>query len=361
MAKFVRVDIPVDKPDASIKAAKKAFKKHTNLGANSPMTGWVDMALFNNRTLEIETLRTTAEEKSDEAQAVYDQAKTLCGINKGQGKQTKGTMYWFVLQIRDVLKNKNRGVEENLQMWGFNVVTSQTGARKNIRIDIPDDKPENLLELGEDIAERHTTLGLASPLIDNVDMAVFEPMVTDARALVDNWDTLKGESQSIHNQAMVKMGYAAGQNSQTPNTMYFDFMSIRDRLLQNYMGTEEMLSEWGFNVVISEHSVGKKKGSSNPTVREGDLTSPGITNVIITGLLIAAATGLFLEAAGSGIRFYFTNVPGMPPGPSTMFIDVPPGQWVQVNAGQIGFSGVNIYLTAQNVGMTPGHYIITIG
>jgi hypothetical protein len=65
-------------------------------------------------------------------------------------------------------------------------------------------------------------------------------------------------------QAINILGYGEGQTSLTEGTVYFFNCSIRDFLLNKFEGTEEQLSEWGFDVVISSARVGKKP-TAQPT------------------------------------------------------------------------------------------------
>lgn len=233
-----------------MKLAKIVSEKHTALGAGSPLTGFVDMAAFEAHRASAELLQKEGDEADGIAQSKYNQAANLCGIAEGQNKQNENTVYWLTLQSRDVLRLKHRGIEESLEEYGFNVVISQTGARKNVRIDIPNDNPALLLALAADIIARHTTLGAGSPLTGNVDMTLFAGTVTSATTLLGEWETQRSLAQSKHNQALNIIGYGAGQTSQTVGTLYYDLNTVRDRLLQVNSGIEEALSEWGFEVVV---------------------------------------------------------------------------------------------------------------
>ena len=136
--KYVRVDVPIRSPEGTLKLAKKTVKKHTDLGVNSPLTGFVDMVLFESKRASAEALQEAGDKADGDAQEQYQELCVLCGIAKGQTSQTEGTLLWFVLQIRGVLLAKHKGLEETLQQYGYNVVISQVAARKYVRVDIPD-------------------------------------------------------------------------------------------------------------------------------------------------------------------------------------------------------------------------------
>ncbi len=268
-----------------------------------------------------------------------------------------------MLQIRDVLLIKNRTEEENLTQWDFNVVITQTGARRNVRVDIPNDTPSDLSELADAIKAKDTALGVASPLNGTgIDMADFGTKTAAVVALVADAKTADADAQALHGQALNLLGYIEGQTSGTAGTLYYDLIIIRDRLLQVSFDEEENLTQWGFKVVVSGHSTGKKAGGGEtpePVTVEGNVPTPGLVTADTTGITITPATAIILQAFGTGLRFYFMNTPGGIPGPATPYVDVQGGQSITVSALQLGYSITAIYLCVENIGMTPGSYIIT--
>ena len=260
--KTVRVEIHKGEPDETIKLGKAINKQHTALGVGSPLTGNFDMPAFNGLINDSDTLRTEATKKEEQAQKKYNQAEVICGIAKGQNKQSKDTLYVWVLSIRDFLLIKYRSTPESLSEYGFNVVISQTGGRRNVSVEIPLKSPEALLKLCDDIFQQHTDDGVSSVLLNGpVDMVEFDAKRTEAKTLIGEHDDLMDSKQSKNNQALNILGYGEGQTSLTEGTVYFFHCAIRDFLLNKYEGTEEQLSEWGFDVVIGAAKIGKK---SNP-------------------------------------------------------------------------------------------------
>jgi hypothetical protein len=57
-------------------------------------------------------------------------ARVLNKLADGQNAQSKGTTLFETLQIRDLLLAVNRGNEETLEQWGFDVAVGSTSAPK---------------------------------------------------------------------------------------------------------------------------------------------------------------------------------------------------------------------------------------
>jgi len=131
-------------------------------------------------------------------------------------------------------------------------------SRKVVKVEIPDSQPDRLITLCEDVYRKHTALGDASPLIE-MDMAGFNTQLTLAKSKRDTSHEQRRQSESTMQESDVALGIDKGQTSETPGTMYNRITLARDRLLVSYAGNEEALSQWGFNVVISEFVPGKRK------------------------------------------------------------------------------------------------------
>lgn len=268
--KTIRVDIPIDKPDETIKLCEDINEKHIALGVNSPLTSFFDMAAFIAKALDAKQKRKDARIADGKSQSSYNQSATLCGIAKGQNKQTKGTLYVLVCSIRDFLQLKFRDNPEELSNWGFEVVITQSGGRRYVAITVPVDTPENLLSLCNSIIAKHVLDGPGSVLTDSeVDMTDFAAIVSDAASFLDTSQEQFGIRQSNNNQADNIIGYAEGQTSETPGTLYYDITGIRDRLLNKHAGTEEMLSEYGFKVVIGTSSLPDDEDTPPPPPTPG--------------------------------------------------------------------------------------------
>lgn len=359
MERYTKVEIPIGSPEKTLKLCKKIIAKDTALGAGSPLASVVDMVTFGTRYTTAQGLQDSAEQNREDSEALHNQLAEACGIEMGQAKRNKDTLYWYVVQIRDILLIKNRGVEQNLEQWGFTVTTSQTGARKNVRVEMPDKNPETMVELAEAVVAEHTALGAGSPLTTTIDMTAFETKVTDTRTLLDNWQTARADMQAFHGQALDLLGYADGQTSTTPDTLYFDIIAIRDRLLQVNMGVEQNLEQWGFSVVTHAHSTGKKPGTKT-VVREGDVSS-GETGSLDGALIQTTdATMVTIEVSPNPLRLSSNNTEAAPSGP--VFWDAPAGTTVKTISkflALIGASEINHYIKIQNLNAVLGHFKIT--
>lgn len=265
--KTIRIDIPIGKPDETVKLCEGITEKHTALGAGSPLTAFFDMALFAAKTSDVKTKRKKAKESDALSQSQFNQCTVKCGIAKGQNKQTTGTLYVMVCSIRDFLLLKFRETPEQLSQWGFNVVITQTGGRRNVAVEIPIDTPENLLTLCDAISAKHILDGATSILDDSeVDMTIYTTMLGEANTFLNTSETQNEISQSTFEQALVIMGYGEGQTAETPGTLYNFITGIRDRLLNKHAGTEEMLSEYGYKVVIGTSNLPEDEPPPAPPV-----------------------------------------------------------------------------------------------
>lgn len=131
-------------------------------------------------------------------------------------------------------------------------------ARKTIRVNIPSNKPAEFISLAEQVSKKHLDLGEASPLNVSVQMDVFSGKLDQAKTLRDESKELRRTSESKMEEAMLNLGLAPGQNTNTPDTIYNLMLKIRDQLLVTYKGNEEKLSEWGFDVVIGQANTGRR-------------------------------------------------------------------------------------------------------
>lgn len=205
--------MPVGLPKETLELCDKIIEKDTADGVNSSLSGVIDMTAFAGLVTPAENKRNEADQKDSLALSKYQLATRKSGLDTGQNKDTENTINWFAHQIKGILLVVHKGDEEALTGYGYSVVITSTGARRNIKIELPR-KPEDMIQLGKDIMEEHTNLGLASPLTAAlVDMTAFGNLVTDADTLLHNWELLRGQVLTLHNEALVIIGYGAGQTS----------------------------------------------------------------------------------------------------------------------------------------------------
>jgi len=111
------VDVPTN-PDELIALAFKLLAKDTALGANSPFKNIKNWSAFS-------ALNGTADTNNGTSKTLYQQAEEATqqrDIALGQsGVLKENTVRWFVNSARDVLLGLNKGSEQQLGEYGFNV------------------------------------------------------------------------------------------------------------------------------------------------------------------------------------------------------------------------------------------------
>jgi len=111
------VDVPTN-PDELIALAFKLLAKDTALGANSPFKNIKNWSAFSG-------LNGTADTSNDSSKTLYQQAEEATQVRDnalGQvGQLKENTVRWFVTSARDVLLGLNKGSEQQLGEYGFNV------------------------------------------------------------------------------------------------------------------------------------------------------------------------------------------------------------------------------------------------
>jgi hypothetical protein len=119
----VKVKIPVKSPDAMLALGKAIIKKHKADGAASQLTGGeVDMTAYETNVNKADQLRAEAEDLHNQAEKKMQAARQILGIDAGQTINSVGTTYSDTDILKDRLLLKNRGNEEALSVYGFDVV-----------------------------------------------------------------------------------------------------------------------------------------------------------------------------------------------------------------------------------------------
>jgi hypothetical protein len=129
MAKVsLRVPLPFKYPDKLVDLMKGVVKKHEALAASSPLNNpsFIDMADFKAKLLAADELREKSIAARADAEAYMAQARMILGTAIGQSINTTGTLYFLLDLIKRILLVKYRGQEENLSMYGFEVVIGST-------------------------------------------------------------------------------------------------------------------------------------------------------------------------------------------------------------------------------------------
>lgn len=123
--------------------------------------------------------------------------------------------------------------------------------KTTVKVDISVRKAEDLITTGEDVLKKHVELGEKSPL-NGLDMETFAKNLNDAKARRAEAKKLHDQAELLNQQAGLSLGTDSTQNSKTTGTVYSTISSVRGILLGMYKGQEKKLSEWGFDVVISD-------------------------------------------------------------------------------------------------------------
>ena len=129
--KTIRVEVPVENPSSLIGLCLAIVKRHKKPGSTSPITDdSVKIDEFESKAKEAGTLQTEIDDMERTLQEKIGQRDQLLGIADGQNSQTKGTLHFETLQIRDILLGANRGNENALEPWGFGVVLGEAKSPK---------------------------------------------------------------------------------------------------------------------------------------------------------------------------------------------------------------------------------------
>lgn len=122
MKKNVRVEIPRS-PEKLIALAQLIVKQHKALGTASPLKG-LNMA-------DLEALLKVAAESQEksqfhrkEAEAATEDRNMALGLDPKQNVATEGTVLFYVSSIKSILLGLNKGREQKLGSYGFEVDTS---------------------------------------------------------------------------------------------------------------------------------------------------------------------------------------------------------------------------------------------
>jgi hypothetical protein len=138
-------------------------------------------------------------------------------------------------------------------------------ARRTVRVTIPKNSPEELSNLMNEVVKYDNSLGANSVLQQDpsIDMKSFAADLATADSNRDASIAMKAQSEDLMQQANNLYGISKTQTIDTPGTLYNRLDVIRRSLLKTNKGSEEVLSNYGFNVVIGQAKspVRKTQGS----------------------------------------------------------------------------------------------------
>ncbi len=124
-----RVSLPNRSPYDILDAAKKCVARHKELSKDSPLNSF-DMKTFETYGKEADGYITYSNKYHDDAESVSERLNDLLGFAKDQNIRTKGTMYYNVARIRDLLLALYYGHEKQIEDWGFKIIISTTKKTK---------------------------------------------------------------------------------------------------------------------------------------------------------------------------------------------------------------------------------------
>ena len=285
MAKeIVKIDLPLGDIADFLKLCLKFLAKHITDAAASPLAA-LNMGAFQTKAEDARNLRNEAEDEHALAEQQNQQAYVLIGSAKGQSTKTPGTLYNYTTRIRDTLLAIHSVNPEDLNLWGFDVQVNHTGGRRTVKVGMPIKNPDDFIDLCDDIFEKHTDDGAGSPL-NAFDMGAFETKKNSARLNRTDAENNHATAEEKNHQAVVNLGLAEGQTSDTPDTCYNILTRGRDLLLALHQENAERLNSWGFKVVISEarsptakHAksltiIVKSAAEGNPPIEGATITPP---------------------------------------------------------------------------------------
>jgi hypothetical protein len=122
----VHQDKNVEVPRGSLKLmslARGIITKHQADGASSILSVF-DMAAFEALLIIAEQQHALALSLKKAKELEYEKRNLLMGFGKGKRKPVQGTLLYDVMAARDILLGINKGKEQEIGLWGFEVNTS---------------------------------------------------------------------------------------------------------------------------------------------------------------------------------------------------------------------------------------------
>lgn len=121
------VDVPTN-PDFLIALATKILAKDTALGANSPFKGIKNWTTFSALSTAADTNNKASKSLAQQSVEATQARDNVLGKT---GQLKENTVRWFVTSARDVLLGLNKGSEQMLGEYGFEVTyTAANGSAK---------------------------------------------------------------------------------------------------------------------------------------------------------------------------------------------------------------------------------------
>jgi hypothetical protein len=121
-------------------------------------------------------------------------------------------------------------------------------ARKTIRIEIPARQPDGLIQLAQSILSFYA--GNQNEALDAAKIHKLTELTDSAASNHTLGKNLDAQAQVARQRRDTALGIADGQSAATPDTILNLVNYVRDELLLQYAGNEEVLEQYGFDIVI---------------------------------------------------------------------------------------------------------------
>jgi hypothetical protein len=127
--KTVKMDIPTRETDKLIELAKRVLERNKKLGDKSLLKE-LNMADFEAKLQQVISKRNEAKELRQKSEALMEESQKLLGTAKGQTKDDKGTVLYYLTKGRDLLKAKLDDME-NASTYGYETVVKTASKKKS--------------------------------------------------------------------------------------------------------------------------------------------------------------------------------------------------------------------------------------
>lgn len=152
-------------------------------------------------------------------------------------------------------------------------------ARRVVRVTVPLRSVDKVIQLTEDILQRHAVLGASSPLNGQLDTVALTDLLDRARTARNTFVLANAAKQALNEKASTLIGSAKGQTAQTPDTLRWYIGKVCNFLKFHYKGNEEQASLWGFRV-----TVGSTNGRRDANFHLPGASSPNL--ILLAGSII---------------------------------------------------------------------------
>lgn len=129
----VRVDLPNASPDDLVKLLNDIATEHARRETAEAGSSPLDSDLVAHLKTIADSAgadRAKAHSLSQQSSVLMDESATALGLAVGQTLRSEGTGVFLAAQVRDLLLAQFRGTENELQLFGFNVVIGSAAGPK---------------------------------------------------------------------------------------------------------------------------------------------------------------------------------------------------------------------------------------